>query len=114
MTLHDVVAAVDGTVINGEEHLGREVALGFASDLMSEVLTLLDDGILLITGLSNIQAIRTAEMSDISQILFVRGKKPTDKMTELARENGIVLITTSYSMFKSSYLLYAAGLKPVY
>lgn len=114
MTLHEVAAAVDGTVVSGSEHLDREVTLGFASDLMSEVLTLLHDGILLITGLSNIQAIRTAEMSDISQILFVRGKKPAENMVELARENGIVLITTSYSMFKSSYLLYSAGLKPVY
>jgi predicted transcriptional regulator len=114
MTLQEILTSVNGTLICGEEHLGRQVELGFASDLMSEVLTLLDDGILLITGLSNIQAIRTAEMSDITQILFVRGKRPTQNMTELASENGIVLMTTPYSMFRASYLLHKNGLKPVY
>jgi hypothetical protein len=34
----------------GEEQLDREVKMGFASDLMSDVLTLLADDILLITG----------------------------------------------------------------
>lgn len=114
MTLREVVDITDGSTVCGESFLDREVQLGFASDLMSEVLTLLDDDILLITSLSNIQSIRTAEMSDISQILFVRGKHPTPKMIELAREHDIVIITTPYSMFKASYLLHKDGLQPVY
>jgi len=114
MTLTDVVEIVQGTVLCGEEYLDREVKLGFASDLMSDVLTLLADDILLITGLSNNQAIRTAEMSDISQILFVRNKKPTKTMIDLAREQNITIIVTPYSLFKSSGLLYQKGLQPIY
>lgn len=114
MTLQEVVSVVDGTVVCGEDQLSREVKLGFASDLMSDVLTLLADDILLITGLSNNQSIRTAEMSDICQILFVRHKQPTQTMINLANEHGIVLITTAYSMFKASALLYQHGLAPVY
>lgn len=114
MTLREVIDIVDGTALCGQEHLDREVQLGFASDLMSEVLTLLDDGILLITGLSNIQSIRTAEMSDILQVLFVRGKEPTAHMIELAQQNDIVIMTTPYSMFKTSYLLHSRGLEPIY
>ncbi|HCG62787.1 MAG TPA: hypothetical protein DHV69_00225 [Sphaerochaeta sp.] len=114
MTLRDVVQIVDGTVLCGDDNLGREVHLGFASDLMSDVLTLLADDILLITGLSNNQAIRTAEMSDILQILFVRNKRPTKTMLDLAKEHGITIITTPYSMFRSSGLLFSKGLQPVY
>jgi predicted transcriptional regulator len=114
MTLKEVVEIVQGTVLCGEEYLDREVKLGFASDLMSDVLTLLADDILLITGLSNNQAIRTAEMSDITQILFVRNKKPTKTMIDLAREQNITIIVTPYSMFKSSGLLYLKGLQPIY
>lgn len=114
MTLKEVVETVNGTVLCGEESLNREIHLGFASDLMSDVLTLLEDDILLITGLSNNQSIRTAEMSDIMQILFVRNKKPTKTMVDLAREHGITIITTPYSMFRSSGLLFSKGLKPVY
>lgn len=114
MKLSEVVQIVDGTVLCGEEHLDREIQLGFASDLMSDVLTLLADDILLITGLSNNQAIRTAEMSDILQILFVRNKKPTKTMLDLANEHSITIITTPYSMFKTSGLLFSKGLKAVY
>ncbi len=114
MTLREVLDNVKGEVICGEDQLDHSVELGFATDLMSEVLTILDDDILLITGLSNIQSIRTAEMSDITQILFVRGKMPTPNMIELAKENNIVLMTTQFSMFKTSYLLYDKGLSPIY
>lgn len=114
MTLQEVVVIVQGTVVCGNENLNREIHLGFASDLMSDVLTLLADDILLITGLSNIQAIRTAEMSDILQILFVRNKRPTKAMIDLATEHNITIITTPYSLFRSSGLLFNHGLKPVY
>ncbi|NCB01023.1 MAG: hypothetical protein EOM67_02515 [Spirochaetia bacterium] len=114
MTLSEVVKLVDGNVLCGEDDLQRNVIHGFSSDLMSDVLTLLDDDILLITGLSNNQSIRTAEMSDIRQILFVRNKLPTKTMIQMAQEHNITIITTKYSMFKASGLLFSSGLAPVY
>ncbi len=114
MTLEEIIKLVEGTVLTGEAYLDREVEYGFSSDLMSDVLTLLDDNILLITGLSNNQAVRTAEMSDIHQILFVRGKMPDKGMINMAKENGITLIATKYSMFRTSGILYGAGLPYIY
>jgi len=114
MTLREIVEIVDGKVLCGENDLDRNVLNGFSSDLMSDVLTLLDEDILLITGLSNNQAIRTAEMSDIKQILFVRNKKPNNAMISMAIEHDITVITTRYSMFKASGLLYGAGLSAIY
>lgn len=93
---------------------GVEVEHAFASDLMSDVLTLKHCDFMLITGLSNIQSIRTAEMSDIRVILFVRNKSVDAEMITLAEENDMVLLRTPYSMFKTAGLLYGAGLKPVY
>ena len=48
---------------------------------MSDVLTNLGRHIL-ITACPNNQAIRTAEMSDISNILLVRNKQPSQSMIE--------------------------------
>ena len=81
---------------------------------MSDVLTLRITDFLLVTGLSNIQSIRTAEMSDLKYILIVRDKKVTQDMIELAEDNDMTIITTEFSMFKTSGLLFNAGLKPVY
>lgn len=114
MRLRDIAEAVHGEVICGAERMDESVDYAFASDLMSDVLTVKTDDFLLITGLANIQSVRTAEMSDVSYILFVRGKSVTEDMTALARDNGMVVIRTDYSMFKTSGILYGAGLKPVY
>ena len=70
--------------------------------------------LLLITGLCNMQTIRTAEMSDIKVILFVRDKKTTDEMIELAEENEMVLIETSLSMYRTSGILFNLGIQPLY
>ena len=86
----------------------------FASDLMSDVLTLDTENLILITGLTNLQAIRTAEMADIPAIVFVRNKKANQEMLEVAIENGMCILESPYSLFKSSGLLYQAGLKPIY
>lgn len=114
MVLKELISIVDGTVLCGETHLNETIEYAFASDLMSDVLTLRITNFLLITGLANVQSVRTAEMSDLKYVLLARGKKVTDDMIELAEDNGMVLISTPYSMFKTSGLLYAAGLKPVY
>jgi len=114
MTIREISSIIQGEVLCGEAFLDQLQLCAFASDLMSDVLTIKVDNFMLITGLANIQSIRTAEMSDIKCILLVRGKEATSDMIELANENGIVLLRTPYSMFKTSGMLYAAGLSPVY
>ncbi len=114
MKLFTVAELTDAIPVCGAERLDHSVERGFSSDLMSDVLTLDTENLLLITGLVNIQTIRTAEMADIRYILFVRNKKITPEMAELASENNMVLLETSYSLFKTSGILYNHGLNPVY
>ena len=113
MTLKEIVEKLDAQVCLGADKLDREVENGFASDLMSDVLTLKDTPVL-ITGLCNVQTIRTSDMATLVVIIFVRNKRPTEDMIELAEENDMVLIASPYSMFKACGLLYEAGLKPLY
>ena len=114
MLMSDICSLVEGTVICGEKRLSQDVEYAFSSDLMSDVLTIKKDHFLLITGLSNSQSIRTAEMSDAPFILLCRGKTVSHEIVELANENDILIISSLFSMFKCSGLLYQAGLKPVY
>lgn len=92
----------------------REIENAFSSDLMSDVLTNEADNAILITGLANVQAIRTAEMADISCILFVRDKEITPNMIRLAEDSDILLMQTKHTMFWVCGILYQAGLVPVY
>nr|WP_320120550.1 hypothetical protein [uncultured Marinifilum sp.] len=110
----DVVDKLNARVVCGDCDSNQEIYYGFASDLMSDVLTIDTENLLLITGLNNLQTIRTSEMSDISFILFVRDKKVSEEMKELACENSIVLIECGFSMFKACSVLGELGLQPVY
>ncbi len=114
MKLKEIATILNAKIACGDERLEYEVTMGYSSDLMSDVLTLDTDNLLLITGLVNIQAIRTAEMADIKAIVFVRNKKASQLIVDLAKENGMCILESPYSLFKSSGLLYAAGLQPIY
>jgi hypothetical protein len=114
MKVWEIVDLIKGSVITGIDNMENTVDMAFASDLMSDVLTVKTDNLLLLTGLVNIQAIRTAEMSDISCIVFVRNKKVTGEMIRIATENRITIIQCPYSMFKVSGILFGAGIKPVF
>lgn len=115
MTVEEIATLVQGEIVCGESFKTREVASITASDLMSDVLTIRDtEDMMLLTGLSNLQSIRTCEMSDIQMILIVRGKAVTDEMIELAEDNDMIIVKTTYSMFKAAGILYGAGLSPTY
>ena len=60
--------------------------------MMSDVLAYVKDQAVLLTGLVNLQVVRTAEMMDMNCIVFVRSKMPTAEMVELARDCGIVML----------------------
>jgi len=114
MKLKDIVILLNAEVVSGHTKLEREVEAVFASDLMSDVLTIDSEKLLLLTGLVNIQTIRTSEMSDIKNIVLVRNKKATPEMIALAEENRIVIMQCSYSMYKTSGILFQSGINPVY
>ncbi len=114
MKVEDIAKELDAHIVCDGEQGQYTIEVAFASDLMSDVLTLKHDHVLLITGLANTQTIRTAEMSDIKCIVFARNKKATPEMILLAEENDIIIIECRYSVFKTCGLLYQAGVKPIY
>ena len=81
---------------------------------MSDVLTLDTDQLLLISGLANVQLIRTAEMADVAAVLLARGKKASPEMIDMADTVGLIVLETSFSLFRASGVLFVNGLSPVY
>jgi predicted transcriptional regulator len=114
MTIKEIAETISGRVICCEEKLPLNIEYAFSSDLMSDVLKVDKENILLITGLVNLQTIRTSEMSEINCIVFARNKKISSEIISLAEENGITLIESPYSVFRISGELYKAGIKPLF
>ncbi len=109
MTIADVQKILNAEVVWGDD-LTTEVHNACGSDMMSDVLAFVKDQSVLLTGLVNMQVVRTAEMMDMLCIVFVRGKEPTAEMIELAKEFNIVLMKTPLRLFTACGLLYSSGL----
>jgi predicted transcriptional regulator len=110
VTLAEVLSIIEGKVISTKVDLSKEVAMACGADLMSDVLAFTHAGTLLMTGLTNPQVVRTAEMAGIAGIVFVRGKLPPVETIRLAEEKGIPLLASKYTMYETCGRLYQAGL----
>lgn len=111
MLLGDVRKILEAEVIVGDGLEAIQVEMACGADLMSDVLAHIKEGSLLLTGLANPQAVRTAEMANVRAICFVRGKRPFPETIALAESKGLPVIATALPMFESCGRLYAQGLR---
>jgi predicted transcriptional regulator len=110
MKLRKVLETIEGKVITENVDLDQEVEMGCGADLMSDVLAFTHEGTLLMSGLTNPQVVRTAEMAGIMAIVFVRGKIPPPETIALAEQKGIPLLASKFTMFETCGRIYKAGL----
>jgi predicted transcriptional regulator len=111
MTLRDIVALLEAEVLYPEADLEREVPCAFASDMISDILMCTKEPTLLLTGLTNNQVIRLSDMIDLTGIVFVRGKRPLQDVIEMAEERGLPIISTKFTLYRCSGILFNAGLR---
>jgi predicted transcriptional regulator len=111
MLLAEILALLGRTeLLSPGDADGLEIAGGFAADLMSEVLAFCGHGSLLVTGLTNVQSIHTADVVDARAILYVNGKRPDAQVLDLARARGLPLLSTTLTMYEACGRLHRAGL----
>lgn len=112
MKLEEIITHVVGKNVSNQ-HIDTLFKVAYASDLMSDVLRLDEENLLLITGLCNVQTIRTVEMADIECIVMCRGKHVDNEMVALAESCGIALVETPYTVFKVCGILGNKGINPI-
>ena len=113
MTLREIKDLLQCEVLSCEDDLHVDVTQVVASDGMSEILTFAKSKDLMITGLTNIQSIRTADIAAVSAVVYCRGKRPDKKAIDFARQKRIPILVTRMVMFDICGLLYNKGLKGV-
>jgi predicted transcriptional regulator len=110
VNLKEIIRIVEGTVLAGGDKLDREIPFCGASDLMSDVLSHMKPGGLLLTAQTNPQCVRTAEMAEIAAVVFVRGKRPDSEGVAMAQKLGLPLILSPFGMYQLCGRLDRAGL----
>ncbi len=111
MKINTVIDLLNAEVLACPDKVGSEVFSACGSDMMSDVLAYVKEQAVLLTGLVNLQVVRTAEMMDMKCIVFVRGKNPSKEVIAYAEECGIVVLRTKERMYVACGKLYENGLR---
>jgi predicted transcriptional regulator len=101
MTIADLITLLDGELLCGEDRVGQELEDYAASDLLSDILAFEKDNYALMTGLTNGQILRTAEITNARCVVILRGKHPQQEAVVWAKRSGIPLILSHCSMFEA-------------
>ncbi len=110
MNLSEIIKILEATVIVQPDTEDFNIQRACSADLMSDVLYYHAPDSLLITGLTQLSVIRTAEIVGIRAIAFVFNKTPDAQIIEFAQKKKIPLLSTRFCMYTAAGKLYEAGL----
>ena len=111
LSIDKLLEILEAEIVLDDGWLRNTIFSVIASDLMSDILSHGKRKSLLLTGLTNPQTVRTAEMVEVQAICFIRGKAPHTETIELAKKIQMPLLLTGISMFDACGKLYATGLR---
>lgn len=88
-----------------------EVAAGYASDLLSDVLAKAKKGTLWVTNQKHQNVIGVAVMLDLAGVIIAGGIEPDENTLEKARDENVPVYTAHESVFDIVGKLYEMGLR---
>lgn len=110
MKLREIVNMLDCEVLTGDLNMDEDIAYGYTSDLLSEVIGKAKAGSIWVTIQSHLNIVAVAVLVGIKAIVICEGKNVDPKVVEKARQEGVAIIRTKENSFRTSGILFKAGL----
>jgi hypothetical protein len=108
MKLKEIIDRLELKVAAGE-NLDREVAGGYASDLLSDVMANSREGDIWVTLQAHPNIIAVASLKGMAGVVIVQGRTPEAQTVEKARQEDIPLMVTGLQTFELVGRLYSLG-----
>ena len=99
MKVSDLVRELNLTVFCGEAGLDAEISGGYTSDLLSDVMGHIDEGMLWVTMQTHQNIVAVA--------LIVNGASPDEETLEKGKEEDVPLLGTPLSAFEVTGKIYS-------
>lgn len=106
MKVSELVNELGLRVFSGAENLATTITGGYTSDLLSDVMGHLDEGMLWITMQTHQNVVAVATLKEAAAVVIVNGAMPDEETLQKGREEGIPLLGTSLSAFEASGRIY--------
>ena len=111
MKLDEIVKALDLSVKTGSGNLDAEVAWGFATDMLSDVMGHAKEGSLWITIQKHQNIVAVAVMKSLAAIVLTGGREPDEDTLEKAEREGVAILGTKLESFSLAGKLYEMGIR---
>jgi len=111
MKLQEIVNSLSLDVKTPGMDLNREVAGGYASDLLSDVIGNAKEGSIWITLQVHLNIVAVASLKGLSGIILVNNRVPDEDTLKKASEEKIPIMTSPLSAFELVGRLYSLGLR---
>ena len=102
MKVSDLVKELNLTVFCGEAGLDAEISGGYTSDLLSDVMGHIDEGMLWVTMQTHQNIVK-----DAAAVLIVNGASPDEETLEKGKEEDVPLLGTPLSAFEVTGKIYS-------
>jgi hypothetical protein len=111
MKLQDIVETLDLNVKSGNVLLDREVAGGYVSDILSDVLAHGESGDIWVTIQIHLNIIPIASMKELAGIIIANDRQPDEETLQKADAENIPVMGTDMSAFQIVGKLYQLGIR---
>lgn len=112
MKLSELVNALGLQVVNRGEVFEREVTGGYASDLLSDVMGNIDEGMIWITLQVHRNIIAVASLKEVAAVLLINGARLDPESLKQAEAEGVTVLSTPMPSFEASGRIYELLKKP--
>lgn len=102
MTVKELVDALNLKVFSGEEGLNNEINGGYTSDLLSDVMGNVQEGMVWITLQTHVNVMAIASLREVAAVIMVKGLVPEANTIEHSNKEGLPILGTSEGTFEIS------------
>lgn len=106
MTVKELVDALHLTVYAGAEGLSRKITGGYTSDLLSDVMGNISEGMVWITLQTHVNVMAIASLREVACVILVKGLKPDANTLEQSNNEGVPLLGTQETSFNLTGKIY--------
>ena len=100
MKVSDIVEKLGLVVYSGSEGLSNEVAGGYTSDLLSDVMGNADAGMIWVTIQTHKNVMAIASLKELAAVVLVKGEQPEADTAEQSNREGIPVLGTNLDTFE--------------
>lgn len=93
-------------MLSGSNGLDREISGAYTSDLLSDVMGGINEGMLWITLQTHVNVMAIASLKEIAAVILVKNLTPEANTVEQSNNEGIPILSTAEATFDISGKIY--------